>query len=164
MSFILDLVQTYAILNLRKTFQDKHEELNVNELNAEDFYLYTLNFYDHKNPEKTFALINNYKEDENPNLKTNFFLCRFYGNNLELANQHAKKYAISKNLILQELTDFYIDLSNKSNFIISDYHFDKVKELSKKLQKLDDSLNDLQHATELKNAVNGHWNFDKTDY
>jgi hypothetical protein len=151
MSFILDLVQTHAIINLRKMFQDKHEKFDVNELEAEDFYLYTLNFYDHRAPEKTIALINDYKADENPNLKNNFFLYRYYGNNLELANLHSKNYAVSKNLILQELIDFYIDLSNKSNFIISDYHVKKVKELSTKMQKLDEEFNNLQHATFIKN-------------
>ena len=139
MSTLLDFVQTLAIINLQNQHKEQNKKFDPLELNIKDFLFYTLTIFDIRNPEETISLLKKRRADENTNLGMNYHIRITYGN-IENAIPYYRKYNKEKNEIIDEVILFYNDLSQKSHFLLSQIHIDKIQNFASKLETLENTF------------------------
>jgi hypothetical protein len=155
MSSILDFAQTLAIISLQKEHNSQNIEFNPLHLKPNEFLFYTLVHFDIKNPEPTFLLLEKYKLDEDSSTQMNNYLKRAYGSSDSFEYIY-NEYNSQRNLIIEDVIVFYQSISEKSNFLLSQYHIDIFEKYADQLIQIEEDFITLekQILDELENNQN----------
>ena len=145
MSTLLDFVQTLAIINLQNTAKENYQEFNPHNLETKEFIFYTLTIFDIKNPELTLSALKYRKEGEDIlfQQELNFYKrapTEYPPQFLEKLQIIKNQYNNERNKIFLEIENWYNTLSEKSNFIVSQYHVDYLQQHIDKLVDIENKF------------------------